>query len=132
MHEDARAFLEESPVVTQMFDYFECDDEIEGVAGEGHRSARGNNEAQAGDWVSGSGERDRFRGHIEARDRDGGLRELSRSVAGTAARIQSAASFRITPGICVARYVFAPQIVVHVARNYAFARKFNQRLAPRG
>ena len=60
----------------------------------------------------------------------GQLCKLGRSIARPATGIQHALALGITASERVSGHMFAPEVVVYLARNNPFSGEFNQRLAP--
>ncbi len=123
-------FLEKRAIVRQVFDHFERHHQIERFRGHWDGGAGRFQEAQTRNRVTGARVFDRIGGNVHARHRGGGLRELGRSISRAAARVKNAFAWRILSREGVAGDVLAPEVVVHLARNYPFSGEFNQRPAP--
>src|SRR5260370_9910021 len=69
---------------------------------------------------------------FQSYDGRGGLRQFSRAVAGSRTRIQHAAPVCKAPREGVTRDMLTPEVVIHLAGNYALASELNQLSAPHG
>src|SRR5260370_10869894 len=131
-HENPRALVQERAEIAQMLDHLERNHQVKARRCERCRSAGSDDKAEVGNRIVRARKFDGFRRHIDPRHECSRLRQLRRAVAGPTACIQHQPSFRVAPRECIARYMLAPQIVVHLARNDALAGELNQRFAPRG